>query len=100
MSLNYYELMGTPKESLEITSNNTYDVTEKAQVVVNVPNPSTGKLTITDTAEKDVTNYATAQVVDENLVATNILNGVSILGINGSAARYGVDEIGPYIETI
>lgn len=31
-----------------------------------------GKKTITSTAETDVTNFATAQVVDSNLVASNI----------------------------
>lgn len=49
----------------------------------------TGKLNITDTAEKDVTNYATAQVVDANLVAGNIKSGTSILGITGSYSGSG-----------
>lgn len=44
----------------------------------------TGKKTITDTNEIDVTNFATAQVVDSNLVAGNIKKGVSILGITGT----------------
>lgn len=44
----------------------------------------TGNINITNTSSTDVTNYATAQVVDANLVAGNIKNGVSILGINGS----------------
>lgn len=43
-----------------------------------------GKKTITSTAETDVTNFATAQVVDDNLVASNIKKGVSILGITGT----------------
>ena len=44
----------------------------------------TGKLTITDTAVKDVTNYAQAQVVDGNLVAGNIRKDVRILGVTGT----------------
>ena len=44
----------------------------------------TGTKTITDTAEVDVTAYAKAQVVDENLVATNIKKDVKILGVTGS----------------
>lgn len=48
-----------------------------------------GKLNITDTAEKDVTNYAKAQVVDANLVAGNIKSGTSILGITGSYSGSG-----------
>lgn len=44
----------------------------------------TGNINITNTSSTDVTNYATAQVVDANLIAGNIKNGVSILGINGS----------------
>lgn len=44
----------------------------------------TGKLTITSTAEVDVTAYASAQVVDENLIAGNIKKDVTILGVTGS----------------
>lgn len=43
-----------------------------------------GKKTITSTAETDVTNFATAQVVDSNLVASNIKKNVSILGVIGT----------------
>lgn len=44
----------------------------------------TGKKTITNTNETDVTNFATAQVVDSNLVASNIKKNVSILGVTGT----------------
>jgi hypothetical protein len=44
----------------------------------------TGTKSITDTAEVDVAAYAKAQVVDENLVATNIKKDVKILGVTGS----------------
>jgi hypothetical protein len=44
----------------------------------------TGKKNITDTSETDVTAYATAQVVDENLVAGNIKKDVTILGVTGT----------------
>lgn len=44
-----------------------------------------GKKELTGTNEVDVTNFATAQVVDENLVAENIKSGVSILGVKGTA---------------
>jgi len=44
----------------------------------------TGKKSITDTTETDVTNYATAQVSDSNLKATNIKKDVTILGVTGS----------------
>lgn len=43
-----------------------------------------GKKTITSTDEIDVTNFATAQVVDSNLVASNIKKNVSILGVTGT----------------
>ena len=43
-----------------------------------------GKKELTDTNEVDVTNFATAQVVDENLVAENIKSGVTVLGIVGT----------------
>ena len=44
----------------------------------------TGNINITDTQSTDVTNYATAQVVDANLAAGNIKSGVTILGVSGS----------------
>lgn len=44
----------------------------------------TGNINITDTTSTDVTNYATAQVVDANLAAGNIKDGVTILGVTGS----------------
>jgi hypothetical protein len=43
----------------------------------------TGTIEITDTEETDVSDYATAQIVDVNLKAENIKNGVIILGITG-----------------
>lgn len=43
-----------------------------------------GKKNITDTTETDVTAYATAQVVDENLVEGNIKKDVTILGVTGT----------------
>jgi hypothetical protein len=44
----------------------------------------TGKKEITDTDETDVSAYATAQVVDSNLVAENIKKDVEILGVTGT----------------
>lgn len=46
----------------------------------------TGKKNITDTTETDVAAYATAQVVDANLVAGNIKKDVTILGVTGTLA--------------
>ena len=43
-----------------------------------------GNINITDTQQTDVTNYATAQVVDANLTADNIADGVTVLGIVGT----------------
>ena len=42
-----------------------------------------GKIDITNTQETDVTNYAIAQVVDNNLVDSNIKKDVTILGVTG-----------------
>lgn len=44
----------------------------------------TGNINITDTSVTDVTNYATAQVVDADLIASNIKKDVDILGITGT----------------
>ena len=75
----------TPTGKKTITANaNDIDVTAYAKADVNVPNPSTGKVNITGTAEVDVTNYATAQVVDANLIAENIKKDVTILGVTGT----------------
>lgn len=75
----------TPTGTKSITENGTdIDVATYAKVNVAVPNPSTGKVEITGTAEVDVTNYAAAQVVDANLVAENIKKDVTILGVTGT----------------
>lgn len=62
------------------------DVKKYAAVDVNVPQgpTPTGKKDITSTTEVDVAAYATAQVVDANLVAENIKKDVTILGIVGT----------------
>ena len=54
-------------------------------VPVSVGITPTGNINITTTSQVNVTNYATAQVVDSNLTAGNIKNGVSILGVQGTA---------------
>ncbi len=75
----------TPTGTKTITENaENIDVAQYAKATVNVPNPSTGKLEITGTAEVDVTSYASAQVVDANLIAENIKKDVTILGVTGS----------------
>ena len=65
------------------------------KVAVNVPIPEgylkpEGNIDITNTAEVDVTNYATAKVVDDNLIAENIAENVTVLGITGTF-RGGID---------
>lgn len=65
------------------TANGTYDTTLNNSVTIAVPQPS-GNINITDMQSTDVTNYATAQVVDSDLVAGNIKKDVNILGVTGT----------------
>ena len=46
----------------------------------------TGLIKIRDTKETDVSDYATAQIVDTNLKAENIKRDVIILGVTGEYA--------------
>ena len=85
----------TPTGKITITQNgNGIDVAQYAEADVNVPNPSTGNINITSMSQVDVTNYATAQVVDADLVAGNIKKDVDILGIVGTyEGGGGGDEV-------
>lgn len=56
----------------------------------------TGNKEIMTTEETDVSEYATAQIVDANLKAENIKNGVIILGVTGeyTGENGGTEETG------
>lgn len=78
-----------PSGTFYINENNIYDITNYGKVDVNVPIPPgyiipRGNIEITSTRSINVSNYETAQVVDDNLSAKNIIKGVSILGISGT----------------
>lgn len=66
--------------SLDINANGTYDVTEKASAVVNVPNPSTGSLTINTNGTYDVTEKASAIVS----VSPSLQTKTTTISQNGS----------------
>ncbi len=74
-----------------ISSNNSkwfeysdsYTPTQMIVEITKFKAPS-GTINITTTAKTDVSSYQYAQVQDNNLVASNIKAGVSILGINGT----------------
>ena len=65
---------------------NTIQPINMAEEINGIPTGITpsGKIEITNTEEINVTNYETAQVVDSNLSAENIKEGVSILGKVGT----------------
>lgn len=96
-----FEELITPVGSTTKTENGTYDVKEYAEVVVNVPIgiTPTGKKEITNTSEVDVTNYATAQVVDSNLVASNIKKDINILGVTGTLESGGGNTLKNVLDT-
>ena len=75
------------KELLYIKENNNIILKDKNGINVtgnyNKSVSPTGNINITSTEETDVSNYATAKVVDANLKAENIKEGVIILGITG-----------------
>lgn len=73
-----------------ITENGTYNASSDSadgykKIAVDVPSVApTGNINITSTAQTDVSAYATAQVVDADLVASNIKKDVDILGVVGT----------------
>ncbi len=77
-------------ESKSITVNGVYEpdfgYDGFSDVTVNVPQgiTPTGNINITNTQQTDVTAYATAQVVDADLVPANIKKYVDILGVVGT----------------
>jgi len=78
----------TLTENGQYTADSGY--TGLGTVTVNVPEP-TGNINITDTNQTNVKNYATAQVVDADLVAGNIKKDVNILGVVGTYEGSGGD---------
>lgn len=76
----------TPTGELNITSNNTYDVTNYASAVVNVPNPSTGNLSITANGNYNVANYATASVT---VNGPELAFAIGVVGAGNEFTIYG-----------
>lgn len=78
-------------KSITISTNTTtnvkpdkgYDGLSQVNVTTNMPEP-TGNINITTTNQTNVKDYATAQVVDADLVAGNIKKDVNILGVVGT----------------
>ena len=87
----------TPTGTLTITENGTYDITNYASVVIAIPAPTlqtkvVTPLTTTQTITPDdgydglsqVDISAVTSSIDENIIANNIKDGITILGINGT----------------
>lgn len=64
-------------------ANDTYTPTQMVVEITKFKAPS-GTINITTTTKTDVSGYQYAQVQDNNLVASNIKAGVSILGTSGT----------------
>ncbi len=79
------EVYPEPYGTKSITANGVVSVKDYEFADVDVAGiVPTGNINITDMQSTDVTNYATAQVVDANLVAGNIKKDVNILGVVGT----------------
>ena len=74
---------GVEKTSAEFAYDTLNDITNDASKKKLGITPS-GNKDITTTTQTDVTEYATAQVVDTDLIAENIKKDVDILGVTGS----------------
>ena len=82
--------------SVNAKAGTTYDINSKprdiANTIINISSSSipegyikpSGSIDIVDTQEYDVTQYAKAQIKDENLKAENIAENVTVLGIVGT----------------
>lgn len=77
---NIKDYWNIPEGSLNISANGTYDVTNKAEAVVNVPNPSTGSLNINANGTYDVTEKASAIVS----VSPSLQTKTTTISQNGS----------------
>ena len=74
------------KELLYTNENNNIVLKDKNGINVTGTNKNiapNGNINITSTEETDVSEYATAQIADANLLPENIKDGVIILGVTG-----------------
>lgn len=97
---------GTPTATKGTVSNHSISVTPSVTnttgyitgstktgtaVTVSASELVSGNINLTNTSSTNVTNYATARIVDSNLVAGNIKNGTTILGVTGTYSGGGGD---------
>ena len=97
---------GTPTATKGTVSNHSISVTPSVTnttgyitgstktgtaVTVSASELVSGNINLTNTSSTNVTNYATAKIVDNNLVAGNIKNGTTILGVTGTYSGGGGD---------
>ena len=74
----------TAVDRIRVKTDTAGDAIEDVATAVEALKDPTGNINITNTNSVNVSDYATAQIVDANLIAENIKKDITVLGITGT----------------